>query len=126
MFGSFFFFFFSKPRETTSFHTFFFKKKSVATAIYRSVRKYRFRSFNFHWLYRTKVRLPFALRSPASSQSVSPTSGVATSAPVSLVGSDSGLHNPNHKYPWPTATLLNPKKKKKTTTIDYGHMKGVV
>ena len=62
--------------------------------MYRSVRKYRFQGFNFRWLYHTKVGLPFALRSPASGQSVGPTSSAATSAPIGLVVSDIGLHSP--------------------------------
>ena len=62
--------------------------------MYRSVRKYRFQGFNFRWLYHTKVGLPFALRSPASGQSVGPTSSAATSAPIGLVVSDTGLHSP--------------------------------
>ena len=62
--------------------------------MYRSVRKYRFQGFNFRWLYHTKVGLPFALRWPASGQSVGPTSSAAMSAPIGLVVSDTGLHSP--------------------------------
>nr|POE86213.1 hypothetical protein CFP56_07025 [Quercus suber] len=55
---------------------------------------YRFQGFKFRWLHHMEVRLPFALHSPASSQSVRPSSGAATSALVGLVGSNTGLHSP--------------------------------
>ena len=92
MFGAFFFFFSKTKRNNVVSHIF---KKKIHFYSHVSIGlEYRFRGLDFRWLYRTKVRLPFALHLPVLGQSVDSTSGAAMLAPVGLVGSGTGLHSP--------------------------------
>ena len=93
-------FFFQNQEKRCLFDAFFLKKKD-ATVKQRHFNPYILVSlgdldfgYQIHWLYRTSVGLPFALRSPALTQLVNPTNGETTSVPISLVGFSTDLHTP--------------------------------